>query len=531
MSQAMLFKTVGAMLAIAIFIYFGTRMRASRMMYGNFRLQYLLRNQLMSYWASQDAHYYADHETGDLMAVATADVNNICMAASRVLLQLFSSTFTMSFVLYQMVTSVNLKLTLMVAIPLPIAIFVIFYMSRTVRQLFVESRDAFGQFNNATLESVAGVSVVRAFVQEQNDIAKLQKAANFAKSKELKAIKIDAAFGPLFRSVYSVSTIIAMAMGVYMVFQNEITAGDLVTFNIYITMLRMPLWSAGMVLNTLQRANAAYDRFERTTQVDLKLEHGPNMTCVDDIETISFEDYSFKYPYSEFDSLKHINLTIKKGQTVGIVGKTGSGKSTLLLQLLRFYAKGDGKLEVNGLGVEHIDYNNLRSFFGYVPQEHVLFSKTVKENIELGAIGEVSHEKLMEAIVLADFEKDLKYLRDGLDTMCGEDGTMLSGGQKQRLSIARAFLSNPEVLLLDDSLSAVDGSTEATIVENLKRSRQGKTTFIVAHRLSAVRHADVIVVMENGKIVDQGNHDELISHRGWYYEQYQNQILTQEEVA
>lgn len=529
MSSTQLFQTVAAMILIALFIYFGTRMRASRMMYGNFRLQYLLRNQLMSYWASQDAHYYADHETGDLMAVATADVNNICMAASRVLLQLIASTFTMGFVLAQMITSVNLKLTLMVAIPLPIAIAIIFFMSKTVRRLFVEARDAFGKFNNSTLESVAGVSVIRAFVQEQNDIEKLRKAADFAKEKELKAIKIDSAFGPLFRSVYSVSTIIAMSVGVYMVFQNEITAGDLVTFNIYITMLRMPLWSAGMVLNTLQRANAAYDRFEKTTKVDLTLEHGPNMKQVEDIDTIHFEDYSFKYPYSEFDSLKHIDLTIKKGQTIGIVGKTGSGKSTLLLQLLRYYAKGDGKLEINGQGVETLDYMNLRSFFGYVPQEHVLFSKTVKENIELGAIGEVSQEELMEAIRLADFEKDLKYLKDGLDTLCGEDGTMLSGGQKQRLSIARAFLSNPEVLLLDDSLSAVDGSTEATIVENLKRSRQQKTTIIVAHRLSAVRHADMIVVMDNGHIVDQGSHEELLSHQGWYYEQYQNQILNQEE--
>ena len=197
--------------------------------------------------------------------------------------------------------------------------------------------------------------------------------------------------------------------------------------------------------------------------------------------------------------------------------------------MLRFYKTGEGKFKINGYDVKDLDYMNLRSFFGYVPQEHVLFSKTVKENIELGAIGDVSESELMEAIRLADFEKDLKYLRDGLDTLCGEDGTMLSGGQKQRLSIARAFLSKPEVLLLDDSLSAVDGSTEATIVENLKQSRKGKTTLIVAHRLSAVRHADLIVVMEDGFIVDQGTHDELLSHGGWYYEQYQNQILNQEE--
>ncbi len=530
MTKDILFQIVGSMIFIAAFIYFATRLRASCMMYGNFRLQYLLRNQLMDYWVSQDAHYYVDHETGDLMAVATADVNNICMAASRVLLQLIASVFMMGFVIWQMISSVNLQLTLFVALPLPVAIAIIFYMSKTVRRLFVEAREAFGQFNNATLESVAGVSVIRAFVQEQNDIKKLQESANHAKAKELKAIKIDAAFGPLFRSVYSISTIIAMSLGVYMVFQNQITAGELVTFNIYITMLRMPLWSAGMVLNTLQRANAAYDRFEKTTSVNLQVEHGDNLEKIDTINEIKFKDYSFKYPHSEFDSLRNIDLTIQKGQTVGIVGKTGCGKSTLLLQLLRYYAKGKGSLEVNGIGVENIDYINLRSFFGYVPQEHVLFSKTVKENIELGHIGPVSEEKLMEAIRLADFEKDLQYLRDGLDTLCGEDGTMLSGGQKQRLSIARAFLSNPEVLLLDDSLSAVDGSTEATIVENLKQSRKNKTTIIVAHRLSAVRHADQIVVMDQGKIIDVGTHEELLGHHGWYYDQYQNQILNQEEV-
>lgn len=530
MTESKLFGMVGFMAFIAITLYVGFNIRGRLMFYGSFKLQYLLRKQLMTYWTSIDAHYYADHETGDLMAVATADINAICMAASRILHQLIASVFMMSFVLIQMITTVDLKLTLITVLPLPIAIVIVFFMSKNVRKLFVAARNAFGDFNNTTLESVAGVQVVRAFVQEENDIEKLRKSANISKAKELKAVKLDAAFGPLFRSVFSISMILAISVGVYMVYNHNISAGELVTFNIYLGMLRMPLWSAGTVLNALQRSQAAYDRFEETTCVKMKLEHGKHLRSVKDIESIQFENYSFTYPYSEFASLKDINLEIKKGQTIGIVGKTGSGKSTLLTQLLRFYAKGEGGFKVNGTSVDQLDYISLRSFFGYVPQEHVLFSKTVRQNIELGHIGPVDEETLMEAIRLADFEKDLQYLKDGLNTLCGEDGTMLSGGQKQRLSIARAFLSNPEVLILDDSLSAVDGKTEATIVENLKRTRQGKTTLIVAHRLSAVRHADMIVVMENGHIVDRGSHDELLSHHGWYYEQYQNQILSKEEV-
>lgn len=530
MSEQKMFSTIAIMSLLAIGLYIGFNIRGRLMFYGSFKLQYLLRKQLMEYWASRDAHYYADHETGDLMAVATADVNAICMAASRILNQLIASVFMMSFVLTQMILSVDLKLTLITVLPLPIAIVIVFFMSKNVRKLFVDARNAFGDFNNTTLESVAGVQVVRAFVQEENDIEKLKKSANISKNKELKAVKLDAAFGPLFRSVFSVSMILAISVGVYMVYNHVISAGELVTFNIYLGMLRMPLWSAGTVLNALQRSQAAYDRFEETTCVPLKLEHGKHLKPVSKIDKISFENYSFTYPYSEFSSLKDINLEIYKGQTIGIVGKTGSGKSTLLLQLLRYYAKGQGKLKINDENVERLDYLSLRSHFGYVPQEHVLFSKTVRQNIELGHIGPVSEEKLMEAIRLADFEKDLKYLKDGLNTLCGEDGTMLSGGQKQRLSIARAFLADPEVLILDDSLSAVDGKTESTIVDNLKRTRKDKTTLIVAHRLSAVRHADLIVVMDKGRIVDSGNHEELISHHGWYYEQYQNQILKKEEA-
>lgn len=513
------------MSVVAILLYVGFNVRSRLMFHGSFKLQYLLRNQLMDYLEKMDAHYYNDHETGDLMAVATQDINNICLATSNILNQIISSTFTIIFVVGQMALTVNQKLTFASILPLPLVIIVVYFMLKKIRRLFADAREAFGEFNNTTLESVAGVQVTRAFVQEENDIQKLTKSANEASNKELLAVRLDAAFGPLFRAIFSISLMVSISYGVYLVFNHEISAGELVTFNLYLTMLRMPMMGIGMVLNRLQRAQASFDRFEDTTMVHMRVEQPKNPIKLDKIESIEFKDYSFRYPSSEFDSLNSISFKINAGETIGIISKTGSGKSTLIMQLLRYYKKGQGQFLINGHSISEYDYNDVRRHFGYVPQEHVLFSKTVKENIELGHIGKVSEEKLMEAIRLADFEKDLKYLNDGLNTLCGEDGAMLSGGQKQRLSIARAFISESEVLILDDSLSAVDGNTEANIINSLKTSRVGKTTIIIAHRLSAIKHADQIIVLDDGKIIESGNHETLLAKKGWYYEQFTNQSL------
>lgn len=524
-TSELFYGLVVKMAIVSVLLYFGFNLRQRLSQNGSFKLQYILRNQLMKYLEAKDAHYYNDHETGDLMAVATQDVNNICMASSQILLQLVSSVFTLCFVIGQMIFSVHLKLTLLTIIPLPIGIWMVYFMSKKIRNLFILSRDAFGEFNNSTLESVAGVQVNRAFVQEKNDIIKLRDVADNARDREKEAVKLDSAFGPLFRIVYSIAVTISLGFGLYLVFNRVITAGELVTFNLYLSMLRMPMWGIGMVLNRLQRAQASYDRFETTTMVNNLVEQPINPLPINTIESIEFVDYSFTYPKSEFESLKDISFKIKKGQTVGVIGKTGSGKSTLIQQLLRYYKVGSGGFLINNEPVTMYDLIEVRKHYAYVPQEHVLFSKTVKENIELGFDGVVSEEMLDRAIELADFKKDLKYLRDGLNTLCGEDGTMLSGGQKQRLSIARAFIANPEILILDDSLSAVDGNTEANIISSLKQSRASKTNIIIAHRLSAIRHADFVIVLDDGKIIEHGTHEELLKLKGWYYEQFTNQSL------
>lgn len=239
-------------------------------------------------------------------------------------------------------------------------------------------------------------------------------------------------------------------------------------------------------------------------------------------EYIDFDKVSFSYPASPELNLKNVSFSLKQGETLGVVGKTGSGKTTLVRQLLRQYPLGEGDITVSDVTLGQISTESVRGWVGYVPQEHILFSKTARENILFGN-REASQEELEKAIEIAAFKKDLEFLPEGLETLVGEKGVSLSGGQKQRISIARAVIQNPEILILDDSLSAVDARTEAAIIENIRRERSGKTTIITTHRLSAVQHADWILVMDNGEIIEEGTHDRLVSNDGWYAEQFERQ--------
>ena len=312
-----------------------------------------------------------------------------------------------------------------------------------------------------------------------------------------------------------------------MVFRSELTPGALVTFMLYIGMLGWPLFSIGNVFGILRRGDTSYDRINDILEIETAVAVDQEKETVSVLNELTFNNYAFKYPDAiegEY-ALADVNFSLKKGQTLGIVGVVGGGRTTLVRQLLGEYSlDNDEMISLNGKSYNDYNVASVRKLFGYVPQEHILFSKSVKDNLKVAKI-DATDEEIDEAIDLADFRKDMQFLSDGLDTMTGESGVMLSGGQKQRLAIARAFLSNPEILVLDDALSAVDGTTEARIIGNIIQHREGRTNIIIAHRLSAVVHADNIIVLQDGKILESGTHIELLQQNGWYKEQFEYQSM------
>ena len=521
-------------IGVLIFIYLITYIWMHSLFGGSNLVERLLRTRFMSHLLRMTPPFFERSRTGDLMARATNDLRSVATTAGFGMLTLTDSTAYLTVIFLAMSTLISWKLTLAAIIPLPFIALAMKIYGKIIHERYTLAQDAFGDMNDQVLESVAGIRVIRAYVQERNDEKRFAEITDDVYKKNLAVAKVDAYFEPTIRLCVGLSYAIGLTYGIYLVFQNELTLGDLVTFNMYLGMMIWPMFAIGELINIMQRGGASLDRVNETLNVKPDVEDVPNPVPVERPETIEFKDVTFRYPTSTINNLEHINLTIKRGETLGIVGRTGSGKSTLLKQLLHEYPVGSGELTISGVPIQQIALKRLHSWIGYVPHEQILFSKTVRQNIQFGYPG-ASDEKIMEAIRTAAFDQDLGTLSDGLDTLVGEKGVALSGGQKQRVSLARAFIADPELLILDDALSAVDARTEARIIENIRSKRAGKTTLISTHRLSAIEHADWIVVLEKGKIIEEGTHDMLLQLGGWYREQYERQQvesnLTDGEVS
>lgn len=485
-------------------------------------LESLMRRKLMQKFLSMSPTFFEKNRTGDLMAKSTNDLNQIRNTAGIGILTLIDSTTFMGTIILTMGITVSWKLTLCALIPLPLLAILEIELGKRIHKRYLISQKSFGDMNDSVLESIEGVRVTRAYVQEDKLNKDFKNMTESVVEKFMNVEKMDAFFQPITIIITAMSQVIGIGYGAFLVNSGEMTIGGLISFTVYLNMLVWPMFSVGILINIMQRGNASIDRVEETlneaeTVIDVENKGIPS-------HDIGMNSVVFKYPSSESINLNNINIILGKGETLGIVGATGSGKTTLIKQILKEYPTGDGEIVLGDTNINQISKSDLRSLIGYVSQENILFSRSIRDNIRFGKTDATDYE-IEEAIKLAYFEKDIERLPQGLETLVGEKGIAISGGQKQRIAIARALIMDPKILILDDALSAVDAKTEKKIIQNIQKYRQGKTTIIATHRLSGVKHANQIVVMDHGEITESGTHDQLLQMNGWYKSQFERQRL------
>ncbi|HHT90854.1 MAG TPA: ABC transporter ATP-binding protein [Firmicutes bacterium] len=489
------------------------------------RMEYTLRNMLFEHLQTLPPEFFNYQKTGDLMAHATNDIHAVRMALGPGIVSSVDAFFLTTVILIMMSRTISLSLTLVALLPLPIMLLVSFGFGRLIHRRFRRVQEAFSRLTEQAQENFAGIRVIKGFARERSEEERFRDVNEYNVVKNMDLVRVHALFHPLVGYLAGLSFIIVLGYGGILVLDGAITIGDFIAFNSYLGMLTWPVMAIGWVMNMIQRGKASMDRLndifhQRSDIVD----PGQDGALAKLEGKIEFCDLSFSYPTASKPVLKGISAEIEPGQVVGILGRTGSGKTTLLNLLLRLYNVQPGMLKLDGVDIDQISLEVLRDSIGYVPQDSFLFSATIRENIDFASTGGDLGQVIEYAKIAQVYDNIVEFPQQ-FDTVVGERGVTLSGGQKQRIAIARALIKEPQILIMDDSLSAVDTETEEAILTNLRRVFPGKTVIIVSHRISTLKSADQILVLEEGQISQRGTHDELVQVDGLYKEMYQKQLL------
>ncbi|HYE82432.1 MAG TPA: ABC transporter ATP-binding protein [Clostridia bacterium] len=525
LSMRNIFFYIGLILAVAVltaafrFIWRMLVMGASR------NLEYWLRNKLFSHLELMAPNFFNNHKTGDLMAHATNDINAVRMAFGHGIVMMTDAVFLTSATIIIMVTTIDLRLTVAALLPLPVIAALMIFFGKMVQNRFKNVQEAFSELTDRVQENISGIRVVKSFVQEVSEIKKFSGFnANYVK-RNIALIKVWGLMFPSVAFIGSLSFLLALYYGGSLVIDDRLSLGQFVSFIAYLGLLTWPMMALGWVINVLQRGAASMKRINELLDTAPEIFDGENVADIHDYSpSLEFRNLNFTYPGAASPALSDINLSIKEGKTLAIVGKTGSGKTTLVNLIMRLYNINRGELLVDGVDVNDMPLKELRKNIGYVPQDNFLFSVSIKDNIALSDTS-MSMERVFGAARIAQVYDNIMDFPEKFDTILGERGVTLSGGQKQRVSIARAVAKDPKIIILDDSLSAVDTRTEELILTGLKQVMENKTAIVIAHRISTIKDADEIIVLDEGRIVEQGTHEELVGMKGLYNSIYEKQLL------
>ena len=488
----------------------------------SYRLGQIMRSRLFEHFTKMSPAFYQTYRTGDLMAHATNDINALTRLAGGGVMSAVDASITALVTLLTMLFSISWQMTLVAILPLPFMAYATSRLGRKTHKAFGESQAAFSELNNKVQESVSGIKVTKSFGYQADELMSFQTVNELTFQKNLQTMKYDSLFDPMVLLFVGSSYVLTLLVGSLMVQKGQITVGNLVTFISYLDMLVWPLMAIGFLFNITQRGKVSYQRIEELLSQESPVKD-PEFP-LDGIENGRLEYAIDSFAFENEETLTDIHFSLEKGQTLGLVGQTGSGKTSLIKLLLREYDVDKGAIYLNDHDIRDYRLTDLRGLMGYVPQDQFLFATSILDNIRFGNPN-LPLSAVEEATKLAQVYKDIVDMPQGFDTLIGEKGVSLSGGQKQRLAMSRAMILDPDILILDDSLSAVDAKTEYAIIDNLKETRKNKTTIITAHRLSAVVHADLILVLQNGQIIERGTHEDLLALDGWYAQTYQSQQL------